>query len=194
MFVFVNVVVFECMLCLYVLEVFLNWSLADSYGFWCLSHIQWTTLRFSVEALFMAWFLQVGPFFRVQLFLVSVEALVLAFKKGRSFYYSYLLLISVDCLPSRNGIFHQIFSHFIILKPPSCLDVSRINLPKLFANFSVFSEAFKAKDEVESDEIFKSVGIDKEGGLVFTLDTLQANNCFKTLDLFFTLDTYRPPK
>ena len=80
------------------------------------------------------------------------------------------------------------------LKPPSCLDISRINLPKLCANFFVYSEAFKAKDEVESDEIFKSVGIDKEGGLVFTLDTLQANNCFKTLDLFFTLDTYRPPK
>ena len=37
----------------------------------------------------------------------------------------------------------------------------------------IFSGAFKTNEEVESEEVFKSVGIDKEGGLVFTLDTLQ---------------------
>ena len=44
--------------------------------------------------------------------------------------------------------------------------------------FSIFqhfisSGAFKSKEAEQSEEIFKSVGIDKEGGLVFTLDTLQ---------------------
>ena len=38
---------------------------------------------------------------------------------------------------------------------------------------SISSEAFKTDEEAKSEEVFKSVGIDKEGGLVFTLDTLQ---------------------
>ena len=32
------------------------------------------------------------------------------------------------------------------------------------------------EDEVDSTEVLKSVGIDKEGGLVFALDTLQVTN------------------
>jgi len=43
-----------------------------------------------------------------------------------------------------------------------------------------FNGAFKTTEEVESEEVFKSVGIDKEGGLVFTLDTLQASQITKT--------------
>ena len=40
---------------------------------------------------------------------------------------------------------------------------------------SISSGAFKTNDEAKSEEVFKSVGIDKEGGLVFTLDTLQVH-------------------
>ena len=38
------------------------------------------------------------------------------------------------------------------------------------------SKAFRMEDEVDSTEVLKSVGIDKEGGLVFALDTLQVTN------------------
>ena len=168
------------------LEVFLNWSLSDSYGFWCLSHIQWTTLRFSVEALFMAWFIQVGLFFScsfVPLFLLEPSSWADAFKKGCSLHFS-LSLISIDWMPSSKRILSPIiFSHHHI-EPTILFGYKQNQFAKTFcANISISSGAFKAKDEIESDEIFKSVGIDKEGGLVFTLDTLQANNCSKTLVL-----------
>ena len=39
----------------------------------------------------------------------------------------------------------------------------------------ISSGAFKTNEEEKSEEVFKSVGIDKEGGLVFTLDTLQVH-------------------
>ena len=183
---------------LYVLDVFLNWSLSDSYGFRCLSHIQWTTLRFSVEALFMAWFLQVGLFFSCS-FVSLFSSWADAFKKGRSVHFS-LSLISIDWMPSRKRIFSPIIFLHHHIETTILLRYKQNQFAKTFcANISISSGAFKAKDEIESDEIFKSVGIDKEGGLVFTLDTLQANNCFKTLvlnkiDLFFTLDMYRPHK
>ena len=47
----------------------------------------------------------------------------------------------------------------------------------------IFSGAFKTNEEVESEEVFKSVGIDKEGGLVFTLDTLQVHHHLLLLHL-----------
>ena len=37
----------------------------------------------------------------------------------------------------------------------------------------VFSNAFKLDAEEEHREVFKSLGIDKEGGFVFSIDTMQ---------------------
>ena len=120
--------------CLHVLDVFLNWSLSDSYGFRCLSHIQWTTLRFSVEALFMAWFLQVGLFFScsfVSLFCWSPLLGRMLLRKAVQFIFVCHSCRLTGC-PQASAFFHQLFSHIIILNPPSCLDISRINSPKHF--------------------------------------------------------------
>ena len=37
----------------------------------------------------------------------------------------------------------------------------------------LFSNAFKLDAEEEHREVFKSLGIDKEGGFVFSIDTMQ---------------------
>ena len=37
----------------------------------------------------------------------------------------------------------------------------------------LFSNAFKLEAEEEHREVFKSLGIDKEGGFVFSIDTMQ---------------------
>ena len=78
-------------------------------------------------------------------------------------------------MPSRKRIFSPIIFLHHHIETTILLRYKQNQFAKTFcANISISSGAFKAKDEIESDEIFKSVGIDKEGGLVFTLDTLQA--------------------
>ena len=51
----------------------------------------------------------------------------------------------------------------------------------------LFSNAFKLEAEEEHREVFKSLGIDKEGGFVFSIDTMQVFFFRKKTHFQFTL-------
>lgn len=102
----------------------------------------------------------------------------------------YLCVYYISQIPTDSGVCHTFNGRSLdsLLKPSSWLDAFKWDtiLTKAWTHslkpysfhrqdISISSGAFKTTEEVESEEVFKSVGIDKEGGLVFTLDTLQVH-------------------
>ena len=80
-------------------------------------------------------------------------------------------------MPTDSGICHTFNGVALskILKPSSWFSDFRYILSSKYTILEQYlpSDAFKLEDEEEHLEVFKSLGIDKEGGFVFSIDTMQ---------------------